>query len=291
MTILVTGATGNVGSAAVRELIGRGARVPALVRDPRGARERLGGDVELAAGDFGDPPSLRRALHGVERVLLSSSDSPEKVAHETAVIAAAVAAGVELVVKASTAGARAGSPLPCFDWNGQIEDALRYAFVPAVNLRSAFYMTYLLMAADQVRAGSLFAPAGDGAIAMVDPRDVGAVAAAVLTSDGHAGRDYTLTGPEAIAYQQVATALVAATGHPVEYLDVPAEAARAGMVAAGMPPWLVEHLDRVFDLVRRGELAETTHTVRTLIGREPRSFADFAHDRARAFGGSAAAAA
>jgi uncharacterized protein YbjT (DUF2867 family) len=291
MTILVTGATGNVGSAAVRELIGRGARVRALVRDPRGARERLGGDVELAAGDFGDPPSLRRALHGVERVLLSSSDSPEKVAHETAVIAAAVAAGVELVVKASTAGARAGSPLPCFDWNGQIEDALRYAFVPAVNLRSAFYMTYLLMAADQVRAGSLFAPAGDGAIAMVDPRDVGAVAAAVLTSDGHAGRDYTLTGPEAIAYQQVATALVAATGHPVEYLDVPAEAARAGMVAAGMPPWLVEHLDRVFDLVRRGELAETTYTVRTLIGREPRSFADFAHDRARAFGGSAAAAA
>jgi uncharacterized protein YbjT (DUF2867 family) len=291
MTILVTGATGNVGSATVRELIDRGARVRAFVRDAERARARLGDDVELTAGDFGDPASLRRALHGVERVLLSSSDSPAKVAHEAAVIAAAVAAGVELVVKASTEGARAGSPLPCFDWNGQAEDALRRAFVPAVNLRSAFYMTNLLMAADQVRVGSLFAPAGDGAIAMIDPRDVGAVAAAVLTSDGHAGRDYVVTGPEAITYRQVAETLAAATGHPVAYVDVPAEAAREGLVAAGLPPWLVAHLDGAFDLVRRGELAQTTDTVRMVTGREPRSFADFARDRAGAFGAGARTAA
>jgi uncharacterized protein YbjT (DUF2867 family) len=291
MTILVTGATGNVGSATVRELIDRGARVRAFVRDPDGARKRLGDDVELAAGDFGDPASLRRALHGVERVLLSSADSPDKVAHETAVIGAAVAAGAELVVKASTSGAQAGSPLPCFDWNGQIEDHLRRAFVPAVNLRSAFYMTNLLAAADQVRGtGRLFAPAAQGAIAMVDPRDVGVVAAAVLTSDGHAGRDYVLTGPEAVTYRQVADALTAASGRPVQYVDVPPEAAREGLVAAGMPPWLVAHLDGAFALIRRGELAQTTDTVRMLTGREPRSFADFARDRAGAFGAGAAAA-
>jgi uncharacterized protein YbjT (DUF2867 family) len=290
MTVLVTGATGNVGSATVRELLDRGARVRAFVRDPGRARDRLGEGVELASGDFGDPASVRRALDGVARVLLSSADGPDKVADETGVIAAAAAEGVELIVKASTVGARAGSPLPCWDWNGQIEDRLRGAPVAAVNLRSGFYMTNVLMAADQVRgAGRLFAPAGDGAIAMVDPRDVGAVAAAVLTGEGHAGRDYVVTGPEAITYRQVADALAAATGYSVEYVDVPPQAAREGLVGAGMPPWLVDHLDGAFALIRRGELAQATDTVRMLTGREPRTFAAFARDRAGLFAQAGAA--
>ena len=278
MTVLVTGATGNVGSHVVRELQARGAPVRAFVRDPG----KLSG-VELAVGDFSDPASIRRALTGVDRVFLSSADGPGKVAHETAVIDAAAAAGVELIVKASTMHARVGSPLKPFDWNARSERHLKASGVPAVVLASCFYMTNLLAAAEPVRRqGVLPAPAGDGAVAMIDPRDVAAVAAVALTGDGHAGRTYPLTGPEALTYARIAEILGA------QYVDVPPQAARRELESAGLPDWLVDHLHGVFTLIRSGGLAETTDVVRALSGREPRDLAAFARDHAALFGRAAA---
>jgi uncharacterized protein YbjT (DUF2867 family) len=284
MTVLVTGATGNVGSAVVRELRERGVPVRAFVRDPA----RVAGGVEVAVGDFDDPGSIRAAMEGVGRVFLSSADGPRKAEHEAAVIDAAAAAGARLIVKASTIGAAAGSPLKPFDWNGRAEDHLRRSGVPWVIVQSAFYMTNLLAAAEPVRAGMLPAPAGSGRIAMIDPRDVAAVAAATLSTDGRAERTYRLTGPKAIGYERVAEELSRATGTDVRYVDVPPEAAHEELAAAGMPDWLVSHLDGVFGLIRSGALEETTGTVRAVTGREPRSFAEFARDHARLFSASAA---
>lgn len=278
MTVLVTGATGNVGSAVVAELRRRGAAVRAFVRRPA---EKLGDDVEIAIGDFDDPGSVRSALGGVDRVFLSSGDGPRKAHHEAAVIDAA---DVELIVKASTIGAQAGAPLPPFDWNGRSEDHLRRSGIPAVVLRSGFYMTNLLAVAEPVRARHILpAPAGDGRIAMIDPFDVGAVAAAVLTGTGHDGRTYELTGPEAVGYRDIAAELSRVTGTHVEYVDVPPAAAREGLVASGMPDWLVQHLDGAFARFRAGEFAATTDTVAVLTGRPPRSIADFLTDHADAF--------
>ena len=110
-TVLVTGATGNVGSAVVHELRRRGVPVRAFVRDP----VELPEGVEVAIGDFEDPASIRAALAGVDRVFLSSADGPRKVEHEAAVIDAA--AGVDLIVKASTLAAQVGSPLK--RWTGR----------------------------------------------------------------------------------------------------------------------------------------------------------------------------
>jgi uncharacterized protein YbjT (DUF2867 family) len=107
---------------------------------------------------------------------------------------------------------------------------------------------------------------------MIDPRDVGAVAAAVLCSAGHEGRTYRLTGPEAITYAEIADILDA------RYIDVPPAAAREQLAGSGMPEWLVDHLDRAFALIRDGAMEDATDTVRVLTGRDPRSFADFAHD-------------
>ena len=282
--VLVTGATGNVGSQVVRELRGHGASIRALVRDPDRAAEKLGGGVELAAGDFSDSASLRRALEGVEHVFLTSADGPQKVEHETTLIDAATAAGMPLIVKLSTIGAEVGSPLPPFDWHGRIEEHLRRSAVSAVILRSSFYMSNLLASAEAIRhTGKLFAPADEARIAMINPRDVAAVAAVVLTTDGHERQAYELTGPEAITYERIAEELSAATGRPVEFVDVSEEAARQGFVEAGMPAWLVEHLIELFRIIRLGALEWTTDTVRVLTGREPRSFAEFAREHAGLF--------
>ena len=282
--VLVTGATGNVGSRVVQELRARGAFIRAFVRDRDRAAKKLGGDVELAAGDFSDTASLSRALEGADHIFLTSADGPQMVEHETAVIDAAAAASVSRIVKLSTLGAMVGSPLPPFDWHGRIEQHLWRSEVPAVVLRPSFYMSNLLGSADAIRqTGKLFAPADGAKIAMIDPRDVAATAAVVLTTDGYKGKTYELTGPEAITYEYIAEELSAATGRPIEFVDVPDEAAQEGFVEAGMPDWLVEHLVGVFRITREGELEQTTDTVRILTGREPRTFAQFAREHAGLF--------
>ena len=284
MKVLVSGATGNVGSRVVQELRGHSVSVRAFVRDPVRAAEKLDDGVELAAGNFSDTESLRHAFDGVDYLFLTSSDGPQKVEHESAVIDAAAAAGVSRIVKLSTLGAKAGSPLPPFDWHGRIEQHLRQSGVPSVVLRASFFMSNLLGSAEAIRqTGKLFAPADAAKIAMIDPWDVAAVAAVVLTTDGHEGQTYELTGPEAITHERIAEELSAATGRPIEFVDVPEEAARQGFVEAGMPEWLVKHLIGVFRIIREGALEQTTDTVRALTERGPRTFAEFAREHAILF--------
>ena len=282
--VLVTGATGNVGSRVVQELRGRGVSIRAFVRDPYRAAEKLGDSIELTSGDFSDTESLRRTLEGVDHLFLTSADGPQKVEHESAVIDVAAAAGVSRIAKLSTLGAKVGSPLPPFDWHGRIEEHLRRSKVPAVILRSTFFMSNLLGSADAIRqTGKLFAPADEAKIAMIDRWDVAAVAAVVLTTEGHEGATYELTGPEAITYGRIAEELSAVAGRSIGFVDVPDEAARQGFVEAGMPDWLVEHLIGVFRIIRQGALEQTSDTVRSLTGREPRPFAEFAREHAGLF--------
>src|SRR4029077_9299498 len=136
---LVTGATGRAGSQVVRALLERTHEVRAFVRDPAGARDLLGGDAELAVGDFADHASVRAALNGVSDVFLSGPDDPRRVEWEKAVIDAAAAAGVRRIVKLSSIVARRGAPVAFWDWHGRIESHLRQSAIPAVVLRSSFF--------------------------------------------------------------------------------------------------------------------------------------------------------
>ncbi len=282
--ILVTGATGNVGSHVVRELQERGASVRAFVRDPGKAAAMLGDGVELASGDFSDAASVRRAVEGVESVFLACANDPRQVEYETGVIDAAREAGVRRIVKLSALGAEIGSPVAFWDWHGRIEEHLRASGVPAVVLRPTFNMTNLLGSAEGVRhAGSLFAPADGARVAMIDPGDVAAVAAVALTEDEHDGETYTLTGPEAITFERVAEELSSAAGQRVQFVAVPDEAARQALVEAGMPEFVAGQIVAMFGFLRRGDQDRTTDTVHALTGREPRTFAEFARDHAGIF--------
>lgn len=183
---------------------------------------------------------------------------------------------MEQLVFLSTVGAQAGSPTVFFDQHGRIEEHLGGSGTPGVVLRASHLMSNILgSAATIAQTDRFFLPAGDAPIAMVDPRDVAATAAVVLALD-HAGRTYQLTGPEAIGYSEVARRLSSVLRRPVEYVDVPDEAALAGLTQAGLSPWLAEHVVAVFGALRAGANASTTGTVRELTGREPRRFEEFA---------------
>lgn len=172
---LITGATGVAGSEVVRALLAQGRPVRVFVRDAAKARRLFGDAVEVATGD------LRGALTGAGALVLSGPDDPRRVAWECAAIDAA--AGVRRIVRLSAIGAAPGSPVPFWDWHGQVDERLRASGVPSVILRSSLYMSSAV-------------PVG-ARVAIVDPADVGAAVAAALAG-GHDGRIYTLTGPEAI---------------------------------------------------------------------------------------------
>ena len=289
--ILVTGATGTTGSEVVRALTARAGRVRVFVRDAEKARRKLGLSAELAIGDFADPRTLRAALEGTDALFLSCADDPRRVGWETAAIDAAAAAGVRRIVKLSTAAAAQGSPVAFWDWHGQVEQHLRSSGADWTILRPTYYMSNLLAAAPQVSAeGRLYAPAGTARIAMIDPRDVGVFAAAVLSSAGHEGQTYLLTGPAAITYAQVAAGLSEVTGSRVEFVDIPDDAAQQAMIRDGMPGFVAEQIIKTFAQLRQGVGAQVTPAVETLTGSAPRDFASFARAHARLFAPATATA-
>lgn len=282
--IVVTGATGLAGSEVVRALLGRGRAVRVLARDRERAQSLFGDTVDVAQGDLADRRSVQAAFDGAEQVFLSCADDPRRVGWETGAIDVAAACGVGRIVKLSSIEAEPGSPVAFWDWHGRVERHLAASGVPAVVLRSSFFMSNLLAAAEEIAlTGRLHAAAGAARIAMVDPRDVGAAAAAVLTTARHDDPTYVLTGPEALTYAQVAAEISAVTGHPVEFVDVPDDVARLGMTRAGVPEAVARQIVGIYAMLRRGAGARVTDDVETLTGRPPHTFASFARDHAQLF--------
>lgn len=267
-TVLVLGGTGMIGSQVVRSLVDRGHAARALVRDPGRAAGVFGDDVPVAVGDLADPAAVEAALVDVDRVLLCVGNRPDQADLETAAVDACRSSGVRRVVKISARGAAIGSPVPFWDQHARIEDHLWRSGLEAVVLRPSTYASNLLASAESVTAvGRLFAPAGSAPIAFVDPRDVAAVAVTALLDPVHDGHTYTLTGPESLTFEQVASRWSQIVGRPVEYVDIPDDAARASMIGIGIPPWIADGIGAVFRQLRQGVAAPVTDQVERLLGR------------------------
>ncbi|MGS0688070.1 SDR family oxidoreductase [Nakamurella sp. GG22] len=283
-TVLITGATGTVGSVLVRTLVGSGVRPRVYVRDPEKARALFGGDIDVSVGDLADQDALRHALTGVDAFFLACGNVPDQVDLECAAIDAATSAGVRRLAKLSARGAASTATAAVWRAHAAIEEHLTTANVSAVILRPAFYMTNLLAAAEPVRHfNALPAAAGTAPIAMIDPADIAAVAARVLFDDSVRPGVLQLTGPEALTYHQVAQRLSDVTGRDISYLDVPPDDAAKAMVANGIPEPTARQILEVFAGLRRGEYATTTDDVPRIIGRAGRTLAEFARAHAAAF--------
>ena len=285
--ILVTGGTGTTGREIISELQRVGANgVRALVRDTSKASFIRDAGFELAEGDFDRPETLDAALEGVERALLLTPPSPQTFNQQRAFVEAARRAGVRGVVKFSAFGADASAPEGFGKWHGQAEDFLKSSGLAWTMLRPNFFMQNLLGQARQIAAqGVIYQPVGDAKASFIDVRDIASVAARALTEDGHEGKTYVLTGPEALSYYDVAAKLSEATGRSITYVPVTPEQFREGALASGLPEWLVGALERLNEIFASGHAAEVTDDVRRVAGKEPITFDQFARDHAQAFRG------
>ena len=251
--ILLAGSTGNIGAPLMRILAATDAQLRALVRDVsqesaqyEAMRSR---NVEVVAGDLAAPSSLDTALSGIETAFLLTPVSRDQVTWKSNFIQSAKRARVKRIVNLSVAGAAPDSPIILGKWHWQSEQELESSGIAWTHLRPydlARYNTKIILST-ALSQGVFYSTVGDGRIAMVDEEDVAAVAAEALLSPLHAGKVYTLTGPAALSYPEIAAIMTEFTGKAIHYIDIPEEDARRGMTGAGLPDWLA---DFIYDLGR-----------------------------------------
>jgi uncharacterized protein YbjT (DUF2867 family) len=274
--ILVTGASGHVGSELAELLAGQGRPVRALVRDLHPAQVRLG--VEAIAGDLNRPGTLARAFTGAEAVFLLGgfADMP-------GLLAQARAAGVAHVVLLSSRSVVGGQPdnaVVAMHLNS--EAAVRESGLGWTLLRPSGFMSNTFEWAPQLRSGDVVrTPFADVAVAAIDPYDIASVAAAVLGREQHYGRSHVLSGPAALRPADRVAILAEVLGRPLRLEAQGDDEARAEMLQA-IPSQFVDAFFRFF---ANGEFDDTpvVPTVQQLTGRPPRTFRDWAATHAGAF--------
>lgn len=281
-SVFVTGATGTVGSAVVTHLLQRGEQVVAAVR-PGADAGRLPLGAEPRRFRFGDDPgALRRALAGVDRLFLLR---PPAIADVSAslfpLVDAARDAGVRHVVFLSLQGVQANRRTP----HHAVEAYLRRTRAPFTFLRPNFFMQNLstTYAAGIRDRGEIAVPAGRSRTAFIDARDIGRVAATVLTAAGHVGRAYTLSGEQSLSYADVARIMTRVLGRPIAYTRPSEREYLAALAAAGRPDDYLAVQRMIYRVVRLNASAMPNRAVRRLTGSPATRFAAFVADHRQAW--------
>lgn len=277
--ILVTGATGTVGTEVVKVLASKGEHVRAMVRDPEKAASTLGQGVEIVQGDFGNPETFDAALKDVEKVFLLSPPSPQMGEQQGKFVEAAKQAGVQQIVRLSILPADPNSPIAIGRWHGEADQHVIDSGIAYTLLRPAYFMQNQLMSATTIGSqGAIYGMLGGGKVGHIDARDVSEVAAAVLTSEGHEGKIYPLTGSESLSMTEVVARLSSVLNKEVRYVDVTPEQVKAAITGMGAPEFMADGLVELDAMISEGKADMVTPMVNAILGREPRSLDQFAKD-------------
>lgn len=275
--ILVTGATGNVGRNVVSQLLEAGEKVRVLTRNPGGAVFPDG--VEVVQGDLASAASNPEAFKGIDGVqlMIPFGQSVDAFA------GAAASNGVRRIVVLSSEAVNSGETNnPIAQHHLQAENAVKAADVEWTFVRPGAFAANTLLWAPNIRAESVVRePYALAKASPIHEADIAAVATTALTHDGHAGRAYTITGPESVTQVEQAKAIAAAIGRDIRFVERTPEQAREEMLQ-GMPPALVDILLRY-----KREYVEkeppVTATVKEVTGVSARTFAQWAVDHADDF--------
>lgn len=281
--VLITGATGTVGRKVCALLLDAGIEAVGATRRPTVAAGS-GVPVKRWVGlDYEEPHSFGASLEGVERLFLIARPGDEDPAAVAGpFLRAARAAGVRRVVNLTALGAEQRDDVRL----GEVERLVADHGFDYTHLRPNWFMQIFCQGALQAgirTTDRLAVPAGDAGVSFVDARDVAAVAARCILEDGHEGRAYDLTGPEALSHAEVAGHIATAVGRPIEYQALDEDSARAAIRAAGLGPDRVERLVRFYRLVRDGYSAPVTRDVEAVLGRPAIPFVRFAEEHVAAW--------
>ena len=283
--ILITGATGNIGKELTKYLSAKGVPFRAMVRSKINANELL--DIqgtEIIEGDFNDPESLKNALKGIEKAFLLTNSSELAEKQQRNFIEAAAITGLKHIVKLSQWAADENSPVRFLRYHAVIENLIKGSGMTYTFLRPNLFMQGLLGFRETIiKQGQFFGAIGNSEISMIDIRDIAATAGEALTTAGHEGKIYNLTGPESLSHSEIADKLSAATGRRIQFVEISPDTLYHTLLKVGFPEWQAAGLVEDYAHYKAGEASEIHCGVKEATGKEPITFEQFSEEYASIF--------
>jgi uncharacterized protein YbjT (DUF2867 family) len=277
---LVTGATGNVGSEVVAQLLEKRQKVRVFTRDA-GKVARWSGRVEVASGDFGKPDTFARAIANVEGAFVMNGSLDQQLFEQ--LIGVAKAEGDLRIVFLSTI--LAGLPqLQIGKLHKEKEDAIRESGLHGKFIRAGGFMTNSYQWIDTIKAeGIVYNAMGNGQSAPIAPEDIAAVAVTALIDPALSGETFELTGGELLNVPEQVSILAKLLGKPIRCVDVPVDAAIQNLVRTGVPPQIAAAVGQSFEAIRAGRVVTISDTVAKVTGQPPMTFEAWARKHVSRF--------
>jgi uncharacterized protein YbjT (DUF2867 family) len=288
-TILVTGATGTVGSEVVNQLsnVKSDFKIKAAVRSVENAKKIENFQrVKPVQIDYETQEGLQAAFKEADKLFLLTHASPKSADHETNLITEAKKSGIRHIVKQSIMGADLKADVEAMRLHRQTEKLIEESGIPYTFLRpNEFMQGFINFQGATIKSNNAFyIPAEDAKVSFVDARDIAAVAVkALVGGDKHYNKSYVITGPEALSYHQAADILSNATGKKIDYVNISDAEARGGMKEAGLDDWLINTISDLTTVYRKGYASQVSSAVEEVTGRKATAFPEFAKDYADAF--------
>lgn len=282
-TILVTGATGTLGSEVVKQLSGNKSdtKIKAAVHSVENTKKVQYENVDAVQIDYDKPESLSLAFKDVTKLFLLTHPSPKSVEYESNLLNEAKKSGVRYIVKQSVMGADLNADVEIMRLHRQAEQIIEESGIPFTFLRpNEFMQNFVNFHRHSIKNNNAFhLPAQDAKVSIVDVRDIAAVAVKILTDDikngMHNNKAYLVTGSEALSYHQAAEILSAITGKKIDYVSISNEEARGGMKEMGINDWLINTILELYNYFRKGYATQVSSAVEEVTGKTPIAFTQF----------------
>lgn len=277
--ILVTGATGTIGTFLCQYLKESHADFVAMVRTGEKAKKLNENGIQTITGDFEEPASLERLPNDIGKIFLLSATSPKSPELQGNLVRIAKERGINHIVKVSARGSGVDANFNIGRFHGQTEKQIRDLGIPFTFLHPHSFMQNLLFEAQTIKEqDTIYSSMGDGKIAMIDARDIAMVAVKALTESGHDGKTYRLTGPEPVSYHDIVHELSAIVGRTIRYVSLTPEIHLQEMLKTGMPDWLADDLVSLNQVYAANEAMEVSPDVERVTGKKPLSIKRFLND-------------